>query len=349
MTRIVAVIAFIVALALSAAPARAGVANGGLPGDGANPLTGMRWGVYPKGEPLKVYDQLRAAGDPRAALLGRIALRPVTRWYGQWIDQYGRFGVVNTIRSYIQESTGGDPNVMAQLAIFALEPYERQACTRVPTAAEQSAYRTWVDLAADAIGDSRVALILQPDLPFTSCLPHHSRVDMRLVSWAARRFSALPHTTVYLDAAASDWLKPDAAARLLIANGVRSARGFATDLTHYASTTAELSYGHKVIAALARRGVHGKHFVVSTSENGTPFTFQKHPDWFHQGLHVGLGIPPTTDVANARWGLPSAARRIARREVDAYMWIARPWLLNAGPFELDRALRVAAATPKRYL
>jgi endoglucanase len=238
---------------------------------------------------------------------------------------------------------------MSQLAIFALEPYERQACTRLPSAAEQQAYRDWVDRAVQAIGDSRIALILQPDLPFTSCLPGHSRIDMRLVSWAAKRFSALPHTTVYLDAAASDWLKPEAAAKLLISNGVRSARGFATNLTHYASTTAELSYGHKILAALARRGVHGKHFVVSTSENGTPFTFQKHPDWFHHGLHDALGIPPTTDVANPRWGLPRWAARIARRQCDAYMWIARPWLLNSGPFELDRALRVAASTPKRYL
>src|SRR5689334_17248780 len=87
MTRILAFISLIAALALTAAaqPARAGVANAGLPGDGPNPLTGMRWGVYPKSEPVKVYDQLRADGDPRANLLGRIALRPVARWYGQWI------------------------------------------------------------------------------------------------------------------------------------------------------------------------------------------------------------------------------------------------------------------------
>jgi hypothetical protein len=61
-----------------------------------------------------------------------------------------------------------------------------------------------------------------------------------------------------------------------------------------------------------------------------------------QRLSQRLGIPPTTDVANPRWGLGGTERRIAASQVDAYMWLGRPWMVNAGPFSLRYALTLGA-------
>ncbi len=59
-----------------------------------------------------------------------------------------------------------------------------------------------------------------------------------------------------------------------------------------------------------------------------------------------LGIPPTIDVGDTRWGMNAHDRRLASRYVDAYMWFGRPWLYNqASPFDMNRALTLARTTP----
>ena len=61
---------------------------------------------------------------------------------------------------------------------------------------------------------------------------------------------------------------------------------------------------------------------------------------------VTLGIPPTTDVTNPRWGLSASHRVQATKHVDGYLWFGRPWLhRQADPFDLQRALGLARTTP----
>jgi endoglucanase len=61
-----------------------------------------------------------------------------------------------------------------------------------------------------------------------------------------------------------------------------------------------------------------------------------------------LGIPPTTKVGADRWGLPATTVRQARRYVDAYLWIGRPWLYRQSqPFVTKRALNLVRSTPWR--
>jgi hypothetical protein len=188
------------------------------------------------------------------------------------------------------------------------------------------------------------------------CVPHHSRLPLQLVTYAARRFSALPHTSVYIDAGAGDWPTVRAATSMLLGAGVRFARGFALNGTHYDSTEREIHFGALLVGALARHGVRGRHFVINTSSNGRPFAFQQYhgPNFDNAAVCrsrtsrrcATLGIPPTTDVANPRWGLSRQARNQARRFVDAYLWIGRPWLYNqADPFDLQRSLALARTTP----
>jgi hypothetical protein len=143
---------------------------------------------------------------------------------------------------------------------------------------------------------------------------------------------------------------------MLLGAGVRYARGFALNNTHYDTTEREIHFGAQVAALLARHGVRGRHIVINTSSNGRGFTFKQYhgPNFDNASVCrsrssrrcVTLGIPPTTDVANRRWGLSRRARNQARRLVDAYLWIGRPWLYNqADPFDLQRSLALARTTP----
>lgn len=349
---LVAALAVLTAL-LAAVPARAGVANAGLAGPRhSDPIAGLRWGKYTgaQDEVLPAYD---AAGGRVRSLLAKIALAPRTRWFGAW---YSDEQAQRTVQRYIANVTGGNPDVMAQAAVFRLEPWEHAACAALPSAAEQASYRAWIDNFAAGIGSARMALILQPDLPFAMCVPHRSRLPLSLVAEAARVFSALPHTTVYIDVGAADWPTVSEAVSLLRTAGVAGARGFALNATHYDSTESEIRFGARVARGLARAGIPDRHFVINTASNGRPFTYQQYhgPSFDNAGVCasrasrrcVTLGIPPTWRVSDRHWGLSRSARALAGRYVDAYLWYGRPWLDNqSDPFDLPRSLQLAATSP----
>lgn len=352
--RATAALALIVILVLALAPtARAGTANAGIPGAPAsNPLSGLPWGDY-TGSLDGVYPAYQKAQGRDKTLLGKIALKPLTYWFGAWDSDNT---VKRTIQTYLAYQTGGQSNVLAQFAVFRLNPWEQKACTNLPGAAARASYKRWIDHVAAAIGSTRVALILQPDLPFALCPPHHrgSNVQLGLVRYAARRFNSLPHTTVYIDVGAGDWESASQAVWLLKRAGERYTRGFSLNDTHFDSTGNELRFGAEVVRLLAHAGIPGKHFVINTAENGSPFLYYKyhgHGDPPACGttsskMCASLGIPPTTDVANPAWGLSSKARSIAASEADAYMWIGRPWLDNGSyPFDPARAEAMAASSP----
>ncbi len=336
---------------LAAAPAWAGTANAGLPGAWrSNPLAGMTWGYY-TGTTDGVYPAYAAARGVDRLLMAKIALRPLAFWFGDW---FTAGSAESAVQDYIANVTGGNPNVLAQVAVFRIDPWEQDACSRLPSAGAEANYRRWIDNFASGIGSSRVALILQPDLPFAVCSPDPS-VVLGMVAYAARRFTALPHTTVYIDAGAWQWTSPAVAASLLARAGVGAVRGFALNDTQYGSTPDELGFGARIVSALARRGIRHRHFVVNTSPNGAPFLYgQYHGN--HDNPRVcanrydricaTLGIPPTYRVTDPRWHLPARATAIAAREADAYLWVGRPWLDNgAAPFDFARALGLARSTP----
>jgi len=312
----------------------------------------MRWGVYTGSADNSVYPYYQAATGRDRQLLAKIALRPQAFSFGAWYSDSQAQGIA---QQYIANTTQGNPNVLAQAAVFRMDPWEAQACPSGSWgAADQASYRAWVDSFAAGVGASRVALILQPDMPFAMCAP--SPVPLQLVHYSARVFAALPHTTVYLDAGARYWPMPfSSAVSMLERAGIGSTRGFALDTSEYDSTGAELQYGARIIKALAAAGYRNKHFVINTAENGAPFLNGQYPGNVgnprvcrnsHDTLCATLGIPPTTQTASARWHLSKPDRSLAARYADAYVWTGRPWLdYGSDPFDLDRALGLAASTP----
>jgi len=341
------VLAAVVLLASSDA-AWAGTANAGLRhAPKGNPLAGIRWGVY-QGPSDGVWPAYAAARGRNKRLLARIALQPRAVWDGSWDGS-----PTATAQASIQESTQGDSNVLTQVAIFRLNPWE--SCSGSWSSANQASYKAWVRSYAAGIGSARVALILQPDMPFAVCVP--SAVPEQLTAYAANVFDALPHTTVYIDAGAYEWYSPALMAQMLERSGIRHSRGFALNVTQYGSTAQELGWGAQINQALTTAGARDKHFVINTDENGTPYLAGQVPGGGAasnytprcsrpgQQLCQQLGIPPTTDVANPRWGLSAADRAIAKSQIDAYMWLGRPWLYNGGGFVLSYALNLGADDP----
>lgn len=321
---------------------------------GGNPLKGRRWGVYKGNGDQSWQPYVRATGTEKT-LLGKIALRPKAKWFGGWIPN-GEIG--KKVDAYIANSTGGDKDVLVQMTIFRMKPWEHEACRRLPTAAEQASYKQWVDRAAAAIGDAHVALVLQPDGPFALCVPKGSLVPSKLIAYSAKKFSALPNTSVYIDGGASDWPEdnPSKAVDFLVPAGIAYTRGFALNSTHYTSVGSDIAYGAAMVKELARRGIPGKHFVVDTAKNGKPFTWkQKRSSNFDNSpvcrsrtdtRCVTLGIPPTSDVTNTKWGLSATNRASAGKLVDGFLWFGRPWLyMQADPFVKSRALQLVRTSP----
>jgi endoglucanase len=329
-------------------------ANDERTGTSDNPLANRPWAAYEgPGDPVWVA-YTEATGDTQP-LLGKIALQPRTRWYGDWI---ATSQIRSAVARQIATAQAGDPETLVPLADFRLKPWEKDACTSLPTAVEQSDYKTWTQEFAAGIGDAQVSVVLQPDGPFALCAPHGSHVPSHLIKYAAKTLAALPNTSVYIDAGASDWLDSDPARalKLLIPAGVADVRGFALNSTHYASTADQIAFGAAVVKALAKRGISDKHFVVNTAANGQPFDggtykgrdFDNARTCKSKAQHhcVTLGIPPTADVANPAWGLSAKNAKQALKYCDGYQWTGRPWLFDqADPFVLKRALDVARTTP----
>ncbi len=340
----------------------AGTANAGLPtATTSNPIANMQWGVYTGGDDL-IYPTYQHARGTDKTLLAEVAQRPEAYWFGQnW-----KYPTVN-ISGYISSSTNGDSAALSQISDFSLSPWENKACGVTPSSSQIKAFKDWNTKAAKGVGNSRLLMMMQPDLAvaYSGCMTTHSRaVYESEVNWAVQKYNALKYTTVYIDTGSSDWLTVADDAKLLIASGIRDARGFALDATHYASTAQEIRYGAQIVKALSARGVRGKHFIIDTAENGNPFTHQQYTkagfnpkQWASRpacvkGKHVRFcqtfGIPPTWQVGLSQWHLGSAAK-LADEYVDGYVWFGRPWMKGQSyPFDPSLTEAMAKSTPYPY-
>jgi hypothetical protein len=170
----------------------------------------------------------------------------------------------------------------------------------------------------------QAVVIIEPDAlalmgRVSGCLTNRARANRyALLTYAAKKLGAMPGVLTYMDAGASDWLKPSEASAMLRRAGVKYIRGFATNATHYEFTKSELRYGNAVAKKLG-----GKHFVVNTAENANgplPRRFWKKSagtksKWCNP-KNAGLGTQPTTKTGSAY--------------ADAFLWISRPGISSNG-------------------
>lgn len=335
--------------------------EGAHPSNPSNPLAGRVWGVY-DGPQDQVWAPYNAATGEEKELIGRIALRPRTKWYGAFVpDQL----IDDRVRDYIEASQDGDPDALVQMAVFRMQPWEHEACTRPATPREKASYRTWITNLAAGIGSTPTLVVMQPDGPFLWCVPKRG-ATARLLRFATETLGSLPNTHVYIDAGAADWCEngkgndPRRCAAILMKTGIEHARGFALDSTHYTGPSENIRHGTRIVEILRDRGYGSKHFIIDTAKSGRPTMWNDMVPATKKDLKdnartcsrptmrrcVTLGIPPTAQAWLADWGLPEADRALAAEHVDGFVWFGRPWLFNqADPFVEQRALDMGRTTP----
>jgi endoglucanase len=171
-------------------------------------------------------------------------------------------------------------------------------------------YRDWIGKFADALGDSKALVVLEPDAVahmVDGCTPgeYHEERE-QLLAEAIVRLKRQPHTKVYLDAGNPAWIEdPWKLVEPLKRAGVERADGFSLNVSNFQTDTATKKYGVRLSQDLG-----GKHFVVDTSRNGRgPLRGGRSDAWCNPPGRA-LGTRPTTDT-----GEPA---------LDAYLWIKRP-------------------------
>ncbi|MFJ4845367.1 MULTISPECIES: glycoside hydrolase family 6 protein [unclassified Streptomyces] len=265
------------------------------------PMAGAPFWVNPDTSAARQAGQWRAAGRAAdAALLERIAGRPVAEWIGP-DDPRGRAEGLTRAA----EDAGRTP-------VLVLYNIPHRDCGQYSSggAADAEAYRTWVDEVAAGIGDREALVVLEPDALthlVDGCTPgRFARERYALLGHAVDALGALPHTAVYLDAGNAGWVRdPARLADPLRRAGIGRADGFALNTSNFYTTEANTAYGTQLSGLLG-----GKHFVIDTSRNGRgPFDGGHDEAWCNPPGR-GLGTPPTTDTGSEL--------------VDAYLWIKRP-------------------------
>lgn len=324
-----------------------------------NPLAGTEWGVYlNRTDPAyNGWSRLGQADKDRFALFPMVHK---AKFFGGFIPDAQAYAKT---REYITTSQMGDPERLTIMTLFRMDPWEGDSSIlkRLPTAAEIASYKRFVTEMARAIGDEKVAVVVQPDGFFakmaydrwvTKVGRKKALVPAKLLAWTSRALSRLSRTTVYLDMGSEDWSRGNVAPTVTFLRhvGVKHARGFSLNVSHKNYLDREVLFGQQVVQGLAAQGIPGVHFVVDTSDNGNPFSGAEvngkgRPytppgdikpcaslaDLAKAGkLCTALGVPPTTDVDNPAWGLSPEVARTAARLVDAYLWVSRPWLPHQG-------------------
>ncbi len=276
------------------------------------------------------------------------------------------------LQHYIAATQKGDKRALVQFAVFGEFPDSAggEAGRNTPlTSRQKTAYRTWIDAIARALGQTKAAIILEPDLALYA--PPNNAGDERvadpaareaLVRYAAQKLAGDKNAAIYLDAGDSDWLAVSKEVPVLKAAGIQYVRGFALGATHYASIADAVSYGTALAGALKKAGFPSKHFVVDTADNGKAFTWLRYNAKYGAASFdnakacasktspppcVTLGAKPTYRVADyAAAHLTAAQKTKAATYVDGFLWFGRPWLdYQAWPFDKARAVKVATTTP----
>jgi endoglucanase len=276
---------------------------------------GLRLYAYP-GNPLFAAAALLKDNGHRqeAADLTVVAKTPAGIWAA------GQPGEMQQVRQVTAAATkaGASP------VIVAYNLPGRDACGRFSSAGGMtaSAYEEYIRQLAAAIGSGQDIVIVEPDgLPdiVRGCLSRTQAAERyRLLHYAMKRLSALPHARVYLDAGnPGEFASPAPLARPLQRAGVGLGRGFSANVSNFQWTGTVVTWSRRL-----ERALHDKaQAVIDTSRNGRgPYTGPDKPQWCNPPGRA-LGRTPTLSP-----GI---------RGVDALLWIKDPGAsdgpCNGGP------------------
>ncbi|MFI6617872.1 glycoside hydrolase family 6 protein [Streptomyces sp. NPDC050528] len=249
----------------------------------------------PAAEQIQMWEREGRKQD--AALLKRIADEPTALWPAGEIDPAP---VIKAATAAARQE--------GRTALFVAYDIPHRDCGQHSAggAADADAYRAWIGKFAEALGDAKAVVVLEPDAVahmVDGCTPGEYQGEReQLLSEAVVRLKQQSGTKVYLDAGNPSWIQdPWKLVEPLKRAGVEEADGFSLNVSNFQTDAVTKKYGVQL-----SRDLGGKHFVVDTSRNGNgPLDGA----WCNPPGR-GLGTRPTTDTGE--------------QALDAYLWIKRP-------------------------
>ncbi|BBH17643.1 hypothetical protein Back2_19300 [Nocardioides baekrokdamisoli] len=337
----------------------------------SNPLAGELWPADMSAggwDHDLVWDYVHSTGTAHT-LQAKIATRPRATWFGGWNSPSL---AASLVKGYIAAVQNGNPKSLVTLTlhtIWTIDGLSEDTRNKPLTATQQADYKKWMTAVAGAIGTSRVAIIMEPDLAelpkaMTGSLNTADPVvRAKLVGWATQLLARNANAAIYLDSGDSDWQSVKTMVPWLKLAGIQYARGFALGATHYATATDDITYGTAMVKALTDAGVPAKnaHYVIDTADNGQGFTWAQYAAKFGGGSFnnaapcrtttgpapcASLGVPPTWQVTDTALPLTASQKFYAIRQLDGYLWFSRPWLpWQSGAYSPALGQQLAASSP----
>jgi cellulose 1,4-beta-cellobiosidase len=312
-----------------------------LPAADGNPFLGAAFFVNPAYRD-RVEEAARTVGPTDAALMRKAAAFPTAVWLSSIAD-------VKTLGTVLDEGDAQQKKLGKPLvSVFSLYDLPGRDCNAKASAGELPAtpkgeqrYRAeFIDPIAaqfQAHPHQRIVVVLETDslanIATNLGNPACAAADQpyrRSMAYAISKL-AMPHVSIYLDAAHAGWLgwganraKIAAVYKdvLAAAGGADKIRGFSTNVSNYNPLRGdegkrleptnpcpnELAYVNELADSLRWAGIPGKAFLVDTSRNGRGGLRQRWGSWCNVN-HAGLGERPQAAPVPF---------------VDAYYWIKPP-------------------------
>ncbi len=267
--------------------------------------------LYVDNQGLAVDAVKRAKAQGRSSVakqLSRISKTPQARWFGDWNSVAT---VKSDVAAYIRAANKA--KARPTMVLYAIPGRD---CGQYSAGGfDAKTYKKWINKVAAGIKGAKPLIVLEPDSLALDC---GGKTRNSLLKYATKKLTKAG-AWVYLDGGHSNWRTPKAMATRLKAAGISHARGFATNVSNFNSTSAEKRYAKKVSAALRQQKVTTahRHYVVDTSRNGKG---SKSGEWCNPSGR-GLGKKPKLYAGSGA--------------LDGLLWIKRPGesdgTCNGGP------------------
>jgi endoglucanase len=229
-----------------------------------------------------------------AEMMDYLAAQPVGQWFGSETKH-----LFKNVRTLMEAATADH-----SLVVLVAYNIPERDCGGYSAggAPSDTDYISWIQTFADAIGDGKVIVILEPDaLLETDCLSAAKlRSRFNLIAEAVTILKKNPYSSVYIDAGNPSWVSAEKIVSRLKKAGIEHADGFSLNVSNFESTEKNIAYGSEISQSLG-----DKHFVIDTSRNG----LGSNGEWCNPPGRA-VGREPTLSTG--------------RQLVDAYLWIKLP-------------------------
>jgi endoglucanase len=234
---------------------------------------------------------------PGANYISRMSKTPVAQWFGDWNSN-----VQSDVNAYVTAAAA-----KGQVPVLVAYNIPNRDCGgySVGGANGLSIYTQWIQKVAAGIGNRTAVVILEPDaLGALDCLPASMQQERtQSLAQGVTTLKSHAQTYVYIDAGTPVWQSTTTMASRLKAANVAAADGFSLNVSYFAQTTQNRTYGDQL-----SRLIGNKHYVIDTSRNGGNHSvtgMQCNPSF------ASFGVTPTTNTNSDR--------------NDALLWIKIPW------------------------